>query len=89
MTTRAHRPQKAAALLDDAKPLVVRPLEQLDRLHNPKDLDIDEAAIRNGVEHGGTIETRAEALATRGSGGRKRSGAVGRYRSARDSSKKR
>jgi hypothetical protein len=89
MTKRAHRPQKAEALYDDAKPLVVRPLEQLDRLHNPKDLDIDEAAIRNGVEHGGTIESRAEALATRGSGGRKRSGAFGRSRAGRDISKKR
>jgi len=89
MTTRAHRPQKAETLHDDEKPLVVRPLEQLDRLHNPKDLEIDEAAIRNGVEHGGTIESRAEALATRGSGGRKRSGAFGRSRAGRDISKKR
>jgi hypothetical protein len=73
MTTRAHRPQKAETMLGDDKPLVVRPLVQHDRVHNPKDLDIDEAAIGHGVEHGGTIESRAAALATRGSGGRKRS----------------
>lgn len=89
MSKRAHRPQKAEALFDDEKPVVVRPLEQVDRMHNPKDLDIDEAAMSHGVEHGGTIESRAESLAMRGSGGRKRSGAFGRYRNGRDISKKR
>lgn len=91
MTKRAHRPQKAEETReDDIRPLVVKPLEHLDdRRHNPKDIEVDEAAIAAGVEHGGTIESRAEALATRGSGGRKRSGAFGRYRSGRDISKKR
>jgi hypothetical protein len=91
MTKRAHRPQKAEETLgDDARPMVVRPLENLDdRRHNPKDIEVDAAAIAAGIEHGGTIESRAEALALRGSGGRKRSGAFGRYRSGRDISKKR
>ena len=91
MTKRAHRPQKAEEMReDDNRPVVVKPLEHLDdRRRNPKDIEVDEAAIAAGVEHGGTIESRAEALATRGSGGRKRSGAFGRYRSGRDISKKR
>jgi hypothetical protein len=91
MTKRVHRPQKAEEILDDdRRPMVVKPLENLDdRRHNPKDIEVDSAAIAAGIEHGGTIENRAEALATRGSGGRKRSGAFGRYRSGRDISKKR
>lgn len=91
MSNRSHRPQKAdLASPDDTKPLVVRPLENLDdRKNNPKDIEVDEAAIRNGVEHGGNIESHAEALAVRGAGGRKRSGAVGRSRPGRDISKKR
>jgi hypothetical protein len=91
MTKRAHRPQKAEETLgDDPRPMVVSPLVNIDdRRHNPKDIEVDSAAIAAGIEHGGTIENRAEALAMRGSGGRKRSGAFGRYRSGRDISKKR
>jgi len=91
MTKRAHRPQKAEEVQDDdLRPMVVRPLEHLDdRRRNPKDIEVDAVAMAAGVAHGGTIENRAEALATRGSGGRKRSGAFGRYRSGRDISKKR
>jgi hypothetical protein len=90
MPNRNHRPQKAEQVaLEDTRPLVVNPLEQLDRVHNPDDIEPDTAAIRNGIEHGGTLETRAAALATRGTGGRKRSGAVGRHRTGRDISKKR
>lgn len=70
--------------------MVVRPLENIDdRRNNPKDIDVDEAAIAAGTAHGGTIESRAEALAMRGSGGRKRSGAKLRYRAGRDISQKR
>jgi hypothetical protein len=90
MPKRNHRPQKAERItLDDTKLVVVRPLVQLDRVHNPDDIVPDTAAIRNGIAHGGMIETRAGALATRGSGGRKRSGAFGRHRAGRDISKKR
>jgi hypothetical protein len=91
MSQRAHRPQKAEEVTnDETLPLVVRPLENLDdRMKNPKDIEVDEAAIRNGIAHGGTIENRAESLAARGSGGRKRSGAFGRSRSGRDISKPR
>ncbi|CAN5151535.1 hypothetical protein BH11MYX1_BH11MYX1_04050 [soil metagenome] len=72
------------------RPLVVVPLMNLDdRRHNPKDIDVDEAAIANGIEHGGNVESRAEALAARGSGGRKRSGAFGHSRAGRDISKTR
>ena len=69
--------------------MVVRPLEHLDRMHNPDDIDPDTAAMRNGMAHGGMIESRAGSLATRGGGGRKRSGPFGRYRTGRDLSKKR
>jgi hypothetical protein len=91
MTKRNHRPQKAGETFDeDTRPMVVKPLENLDdRRHNPKDIEVDSAAIAAGTEHGGTIESRAEALATRGSGGRKRSGSRLRYRAGRDISKKR
>ncbi len=91
MTTRAHRPQKGEfEELEDTRPLVVAPLGNLDdRKTNPKDIEVDEAAIRNGVEHGGTIENRAAARSVRGAGGRKRAGAVGRSRAGRDISKKR
>lgn len=90
-TKRAHRPQKGDLIpMDDLKPLDVRPLVNLDdRLHNPKDIEVDEAAMRQKPEHGGTTESHAEMRAARGSGGRKRSGAFGRYRSGRDISKKR
>ncbi|MCE9578049.1 MAG: hypothetical protein K8W52_33275 [Deltaproteobacteria bacterium] len=43
---------------DDDRPLVVRPLVQTDRLHNPDDIVVDEAAIAAGVEHGGSLEHR-------------------------------
>jgi hypothetical protein len=89
MAKRNHRPQKADRIRTDEKLVVVRPLEQLDRMHNPDDIEPDEAAIRNGTLHGGMIESRASSLAMRGSGGRKRSGAFGRYRPGRDISKKR
>lgn len=88
-----HRPQKAEEIdLDDSKPVDVKPLPELDRLHNPKDIEVDRAAIEHGIEHGGTLETRAEALATRGRGGRKRSrnsSASNKGHAGRDISKKR
>jgi len=78
MSKHEHRPQKAERTInDETRPLVVKPLENLDRVHNPKDIDVDTAAIQAGVEHGGTIETRRQAD-TRGTGGRKRSGSKGR-----------
>ncbi len=89
MSNRNHRPQKTDQVADDEKLVVVNPLPELDRLHNPRDIEPDTAAMRNGTEHGGMLETRADALAARGSGGRKRSGAFGRYRTGRDISKKR
>lgn len=90
MPTRNHRPQKNEDLVvDGEKPVNVKPLEHLDRMHNPKDIEPDDAAMRAGMEHGGTQESRAEALSTRGSGGRKRSGNFGRYHAGRDVSKKR
>jgi hypothetical protein len=91
MPSRRHRPQKSDQVsLEDTKPVVVRPLENLDdRVHNPKDIEVDTAAIQNGIEHGGAIENQAEARAVRGSGGRKRAGAFGRSRAGRDISKRR
>jgi hypothetical protein len=89
MAKRNHRLQRTDQVVDDEKLVVVNPLPVLDRLHNPRDIEPDTAAMRNGMEHGGMLETRAGALATRGSGGRKRSGAFGRYRTGRDISKKR
>jgi hypothetical protein len=91
MSRRAHRPQKADQVNpDDQKPLVVKPLVNVKhRIHNPKDIDVDTAAIRNGVEHGGVTESHAVERATRGTGGRKRSGAFGRHRVGRDISKRR
>ena len=91
MTKRVHRPQKAEQFDEQQeRPLVVRQLEGLDdRRRNPKDLGPDTAAIGNGMEHGGVQESRAEVLAVRGNGGRKRSGAVGRPRSGRDISRRR
>jgi hypothetical protein len=87
---RNHRPQKAEQIdLTDTRSVNIAPISTDDRRRNPKDLDIDEAAIRNGVEHGGTQSGRAEQLATRGTGGRKRSGAFGRHRVGRDVSKRR
>ncbi|MFT3699240.1 MAG: hypothetical protein QM831_39195 [Kofleriaceae bacterium] len=88
-----HRPQKAEEIdLDDTKPLDIKPLQNLDRMNNPKDIDVDEEAISHGIEHGGTIETRAESLMTRGRGGRKRSqnsAASNKGHAGRDISKKR
>jgi len=91
MAKRTQRAQKSDAIdPGDTKPLVVRPLENVeDRMHNPKDIDVDTVAMRNGVEHGGTTETHAETRTVRGSGGRKRSGAFGRHRVGRDISKRR
>jgi hypothetical protein len=91
MSKRAHRLQRTDQIpLDDGRPIVVRALEGLDdRRRNPKQIEPDRAAMRNGVEHGGMVERRAEALITRGSGGRKRSGPAGRHRSGRDLSKRR
>jgi hypothetical protein len=92
MAKHPERPQKNARLdePEDTKQLDVKPLTSIgDRIHNPRDLEPDVAAMRNGVEHGGTIETRAEALSVRGSGGRKRSWARGRYKAGRDLSKRR
>jgi hypothetical protein len=75
---------------EDGKALDIKPLTGLgDRRRNPRDIEPDVAAMRNGVEHGGTIETRAQGLSVRGSGGRKRSGARGRYKAGRDISKHR
>jgi hypothetical protein len=91
MTTRGHRPQKADEIAnEDMRPLDVKPLENIeDRIHNPKDIEVDTAAIANGIEHGGMTQSRAESLAARGSGGRKRAGGLGRSRAGRDISKKR
>jgi len=91
MSNRHHRPQKPDLIdIEDTKPLVVKPLAQIDdRRHNPKDIEVDAAAMRNGVEHGGTLESHTEARTTRGTGGRKRSGAFGRHRVGRDISKRR
>jgi len=89
MANRNHRPQKTDRVLIDDKIIVVRPLPYLDRMHNRRDVDPDLAAMRAGMAHGGTIESRAGALATRGAGGRKRSGPYGRHRPGRDLSKKR
>jgi hypothetical protein len=91
MPNRNHRPQKAEQIaLEDTRPLVVNPLEGLDdRLRNPKDIEPDTAAMRNGIEHGGVQENRADTLVLRGNGGRKRSGAFGRHRAGRDLSKRR
>lgn len=87
---RGHREQTSELVsAEDTRPLVVRPLVNTDRLHNPDDITVDEAAIAAGVQHGGTLETRAETLQLRGSGGRKRSGARGRHHGGRDLSKPR
>jgi hypothetical protein len=87
MSTRTHRTQKSEQIdLADTRSLRVTRIHADDRLRNPRDVDVDEAAIRNGVEHGGTVETRAEALHARGAGGRKRSQSTphDRRRSGRD-----
>jgi hypothetical protein len=68
----AHRPQASDVTDgDDVRPLVVRPLVHTDRLHNPRDVTVDDAAIAAGVAHGGMVDTPAQALARRGAGGRK------------------
>ena len=89
MSTRAPRAQVNQLTGDDTRPLVVRPLVQTDRMHNPDDIEPDTAAMAAGVQHGGSLGTRAEALQVRGNGGRKRSGPRGRHRSGRDLTKKR
>src|SRR6185503_623032 len=62
MANRNHRPQKTDRVLIDDKIIVVRPLPYLDRMHNRRDVDPDLAAMRAGMAHGGTIESRAGAL---------------------------
>jgi len=91
MPNRNHRPQLADQVAaEDTQPLVVHPATGLDdRKTNPKDLEVDTAAISHGIEHGGTQERRAETLSTRGSGGRKRSGNLGRHQAGADHSRKR
>lgn len=87
-----HRRQKSADLTadDDLRPMVVNPLPSTDRMHNPDDIDVDEAAIAAGVTHGGTQESRAEAQAVRGAGRNKRATKVSRrHETGRDLSKKR
>jgi len=74
---RDHRPQIADELEldDDDRPLVIKPLTNLDNpVNNPDDIEVDEAAIAQGPTHGGTLETRSQELRIRGRGGRKRSG---------------
>jgi hypothetical protein len=92
MPKRAHRAQKTDVIGPDDlhPPVVVRPLPDVDdRLHNPRDIEVDQAAIRAGTEHGGMQETRAQALSERGTGGRKRSGPFGRHQTGRDLTKRR
>lgn len=91
MSNRQHRPQKGEELLDDDKPVVVGQLDLEDRKNNPKDLDVDTAAIAAGMEHGGTQESHAESQAVRGSGGRKRdqNKPIDHHASGRDHSKPR
>lgn len=91
MPNRNQRSQKAAEIeREDTRPLIVNPLSGLDdRKRNPKDIEPDTAAMRNGVEHGGVQESRVETLGARGSGGRKRSGASGRHRVGRATSRRR
>jgi hypothetical protein len=87
---RGHRQQRnELTSVDEARPLVVRPLVQTDRLHNADDIDVDDAAIAAGVEHGGAIERRAQSLHVRGAGGRKPSGSRGRHRDGRATAKRR
>jgi hypothetical protein len=87
---RGHREQASELTSDDdTRPLEVRALVQTDRLHNPDDITIDEAAIEAGVEHGGTLETRPESRQVRGLGGRKRSGPPAKHHPGRDLSKPR
>ena len=90
MSTHSHRTQKQD-LIDttDTRPVRVTRIRADDRVRNRRDVDPDERAMSAGVEHGGTQESRAESLHTRGAGGRKRSGAFGRSRSGRDISKRR
>ena len=91
MPNRNHLPQVTDQIAgEDTQPLVVHPATGLDnRMTNPKDLEVDTAAISHGISHGGMQENRAEALNARGSGGRKRSGPFGRHRVGRDNSKQR
>lgn len=87
MAKHPARTQKDAPLIDptDAKALVIPPLTNLDdRINNPDDIEPDVAAMSHGVEHGGTIETRAQQLSVRGSSGRKRAGVHGRSNVGRD-----
>ena len=72
MSNRQHRPQKGEELLNEEKPVTVSSLDLEDRKHNPKDLEVDEAAIAAGMTHGGVQENHAQTQAVRGEGGRKR-----------------
>jgi hypothetical protein len=64
----AERPERDTPLDDDElREAEVPPHPNLsDRMHNPKDLDVDERAMEAGVEHGGNLETPARARAVRG-----------------------
>ena len=68
MPNRNQRLEKTDAVaLEDTRPLVTHPLEGLDdRLTNPNDLEVDDAAIGHGMAHGGMQESRAETLKARG-----------------------
>ncbi len=91
MPNRNHRPQKTDEVtLEDTQPLVTHPATGPNqRLTNPKDLEVDQAAIDHGITHGGMQENRAASLDARGTGGRKRSGPFGRHRVGQDLSKRR
>jgi hypothetical protein len=93
MAKHPERIQKNAPLDEvenGGKAVDVKPLTGLgDRRNNPRDLEPDALAMAAGVSHGGTVETRAEALSVRGGGGRKRTGPRGRGMPGRDISKPR
>ena len=80
MPNRNHRVQKSELVdAEDTRPLVVTPLTNLDdRINNPKDIEPDEAAMAQGVEHSNNLETHAETRNERGGGGRKARGDVSR-----------
>jgi len=82
MTKRLHRPQITDQIdVREARPLVVARLVDLQqRIRNPYDIEPDEVAIANGPEHGGTLESRVQALHVRGGGERKHLRKIGRRR---------
>jgi hypothetical protein len=66
-----HRPQANGqhVAVEDLRPLVVRPLIQTvdpDRMHNPDDITVDDAAIAEGAEHGGAFLRSVAVLNERG-----------------------